>query len=273
MKPESHISSAAERKSKLTFSNILIAILVVINILPVLAPIFQHWGWELPAKVIYFIYSFMCHQIHWRSLHVYDHQCAWCARDMAIWGGVLFTAVAIKVLKIKGIKWYQILPFMIPIALDGGIQTIASVFGITGGSSAATATPLYVSTNLMRAITGGIFGIGLGAVLMPIALEIENIKLKEKFTLFRSKIQLPYWAILPAIMALILALYMVFIQIWGATSSTVLPSNFLDSEVKAPSYGSEIIERRANGICPIRVDAKSDDISSTLALDCFFGEQ
>ena len=31
--------------------------------LPVLAPVLMQIGWKLPADAIYFIYSFLCHQL------------------------------------------------------------------------------------------------------------------------------------------------------------------------------------------------------------------
>lgn len=141
--------------------NIFLVVLVFLNIVPWLAPVFLHFGWHGPAKVIYRIYSFFCHQIAWRSMHVYDHQCAWCARDTAIWGAFLMVAVLIKFRKTKGFKWYWMIPFIIPIALDGGIQTIATVFGYDSEE------PVYISTNFMRMMTGSIFGIGLGMTLLP----------------------------------------------------------------------------------------------------------
>ncbi|MBW8011926.1 MAG: DUF2085 domain-containing protein [Chloroflexi bacterium] len=42
--------------------------------LPFLAPVFMKLGWEAPAKGIYFIYSFFCHQLPQRSLFFFGEQ-------------------------------------------------------------------------------------------------------------------------------------------------------------------------------------------------------
>lgn len=39
--------------------------------LPFLAPVFMHAGLVGEAKIIYFIYSWMCHQLHERSYFFY----------------------------------------------------------------------------------------------------------------------------------------------------------------------------------------------------------
>lgn len=39
--------------------------------LPFLAPVFMHLGWTAPAKAIYFVYSFLCHQLPERSFFLF----------------------------------------------------------------------------------------------------------------------------------------------------------------------------------------------------------
>jgi len=250
---------------KFKFSNILIGFLVILNILPVLAPIFMHFNLVLPAKAIYFVYSFACHQIHWRSLHIYNYQCAWCARDTAIWFGVLVAVILVKLYKLKGLKWYQVAPFIIPIALDGGIQTIASFFTVGG------APPIYVSTNLMRAVTGSIFGIGLGLAIMPVAMQLELTELKTKIQLFKNKISLNQFQLMCLAFSGIMVVYVLMVQIWGITSTTNKPANFLDYAVKAPINNSLVIERRKDGICPIELNSVTGaGLNDPFALKCFF---
>lgn len=140
--------------------------LFVLNIAPILAPIFAHFGLKVPAKVIYFIYSFTCHQFHWRSLHIFDHQCAWCTRDTFIWGAIFVVALLVRLYKVKALKWYWLIPFVIPIALDGVIQTIATVLGFEDDN------PLYMSTNPIRMLTGATFGTGLALWMMPTMQQI-----------------------------------------------------------------------------------------------------
>jgi uncharacterized membrane protein len=43
-------------------------------ILPFLAPVFMEIGWTLPGHSIYFIYSFLCHQLPERSFFLFGHQ-------------------------------------------------------------------------------------------------------------------------------------------------------------------------------------------------------
>ena len=52
----------------LLFVNLLIAVWVV---LPWLAPVFMHWGWEGAAGAIYFLYSLQCHQLPERSFFLF----------------------------------------------------------------------------------------------------------------------------------------------------------------------------------------------------------
>lgn len=161
--------SKLEDKLTKNIFNYFIYFLIVLNILPFLAPIFSYLGLTFLSEPIYFIYSFTCHQFHWRSIHIYDRQVAWCARDTFIWMSFLLVCLALKYDFLpKGLKWYWILPFMVPIALDGGFQTISTMLGFSSD------THLYLSTNFMRMVTGSIFGIGLGLVIAPFLKEEQD---------------------------------------------------------------------------------------------------
>ena len=46
----------------------------VFLILPFLAPVFMHAGWDKPAQLIYFIYSTQCHQMAQRSFFLFGPQ-------------------------------------------------------------------------------------------------------------------------------------------------------------------------------------------------------
>ena len=48
-----------------------ILIFSLINGLPFAAPLFIEIGWEFPARIIYFIYSFLCHQLPQRSYFLF----------------------------------------------------------------------------------------------------------------------------------------------------------------------------------------------------------
>jgi hypothetical protein len=65
----------------LFFVNVLIAIWVG---LPWLAPVLMDWGWTSAAKVIYFIYSFQCHQLPERSFFLFGGQAMYSLTEIQI---------------------------------------------------------------------------------------------------------------------------------------------------------------------------------------------
>jgi len=224
------------------FLNILIVFLLILNLLPILAPIFAHLGFNLPAKIIYFIYSFLCHQLHWRSLHIYDYQCAWCTRDMFLWGSILLAAILVKKFNIKGLQWFWMIPFTLPIALDGGIQTVATLFGFGSGQ------PVYMSTNFLRMLTGSIFGTGVGLWLLP---AFKN-NTKQNLAALRNLTNLSALkATLKVALVVIFTLfiiYLIFIIIWQLTSTQYPPENVMDLAVRTPAELKDWLVRRAHGI-------------------------
>lgn len=258
--------------------NIFLTFLLFVNGLPFLAPIFLKLSevsqiFTLPANAIYFLYSMLCHQFHHRSIHLFDNQLAWCTRDVGIWMGMLIGAVAIKYLGVKGIKWYWVIPFTIPIALDGGIQTVATFLEI--GVTGATGDPLYISNNLARFVTGMLFGLGASLWLSQTILNSlePNKSAQPKLDietevsvgapgtrLFAELIKTSFRRVSLLFAGLILV-YVGLVGLWDITSQEYLPSDALDTAVKTPA--TDFFERRVNGACPAGVD----DI---LALDCFF---
>ncbi len=53
---------------------VTLIILGVWNLLPWLAPVLMHLGWELPAQGIYWLYVFFCHQLPTRSWFLFGPQ-------------------------------------------------------------------------------------------------------------------------------------------------------------------------------------------------------
>lgn len=252
--------------------NWFLLVLVLLNLLPVLAPVFLVWGeqhvfFKNFAKVIYLVYSFTCHQFAHRSLHIHDTQCAWCARDMGIWGGMLIAGLLAYGGRLKPIKWYWLIVFTIPIAVDAGFQTIATFLEIP--AVGPVGSPIYISNNFTRFITGSIFGIGLslwlstylwdgftdGRILQASNNIIGKISSYVKENILRSFIF--------AIGTMLIG-YIIFVQLWAASSSYNLPSDWLDSAVKTPS--EDFYVRRENAICP----TTSTDLFN---LECLFGSQ
>lgn len=246
-----------------TFYNWYLGIVTALAVLPVIAPLLLKIGLEFPAKMIYLVYSFFCHQFSTRSIHLYDYQYAWCARDTGIWLGVALTAWALKYKKVRAIKWYWIIPFVIPIALDGGLQTIFTMLNITN-SGGLSGIPIYSSNNLVRFLTGSFFGIGLSLFVSGTFLEStqkEESEVKEKFyfkNFFKSK---QVWAV-TKLMGLLLIIYLVTVALWQGTSAKFLPSDFADSAVRLQD--SNFFERRSNGACP------TTGVNDLFNLECFF---
>jgi uncharacterized membrane protein len=244
--------------------NVYLVVLGVVTSLPILAPILLKLSdfspiFYFPAKITYFLYSFFCHQFHHRSIHLFDYQIAWCSRDMGIWLGVLAGAVAIKYLNFRKLRWYWVIPFMIPIALDGVIQTIATMLEI---SPVISGEPIYISNNLVRFLTGSIFGLGLslwlsGVVQGAFAQPSQSGAIKSRLLKFaRSS-----FAQSAVLIAALLSIYVGFIGLWEITSDRYHPSDVLDTAVKTPA--SDFYVRRLNGICP----TTSDDLFNW---QCFF---
>jgi uncharacterized membrane protein len=141
-------------------------------VLPFIAPILAHYGYKRLSNFIYEIYSFMCHQKAHRSLFIFDEQCAWCVRDTFIWTAMFITWLfVLKGKDFKPISWKVAVLFGLPMALDGGIQLVGTVMSIFNGY-----TPFYESTNTIRAITGTLFGVGVGLFLLGrMKNELENL--------------------------------------------------------------------------------------------------
>jgi uncharacterized membrane protein len=148
-------------------------------VLPFLAPIFMQAGMTVPARLIYGVYSFTCHQLPDHSYFLFaenpaplapeladagappatdlfgfrkyigddqfGYKVALCERDIAIYGSVLvgglIFAVVRRRLRPPSIKVYLL--FLIPIAVDG----LSQLFG------------LRESNWWLRTVTGAIFGL------------------------------------------------------------------------------------------------------------------
>lgn len=253
-----------KKNSLEVFYNWYLATLTVLVSLPILAPILLKLGLTFPAKIIYLIYSFFCHQFATRSIHIYDLQYAWCSRDTGIWLGMALTAWALKYRKVKPIKWYWVLPFVVPIALDGGIQTIFTMLNLSY-SGGLSGIPIYSSNNLVRFLTGAFFGIGLslwisGTFIEDLIKDDEQEEKKEvKLVKKLFNRQVKFVALL---MGVLLSFYLFSVAIWKVTSISILPTDIADSAVKLQN--SNFFERRADAVCPTH---GAEDIFS---FECFF---
>ncbi len=236
--------------------NIYLGIVTTFFSLPILAPIFLKLGWILPAKVIYLVYSFFCHQFSSRSINVFDFQYAWCARDTGIWFGILLTAILVRIGLLRSIKWYWIIPFVIPMALDGGFQTIFTIFNLDP-NGILVGNPIYVSSNFTRFVTGAMFGVGLGWWMAIQVKTIAKIEI-DRFNFSR-------YLKLVIVAAPIFIGYFALVQVWNVTSQVNKPLDALDFAVKTPR--GNFFARRENGICP------TENVGDLVNLDCFLGRK
>jgi len=224
--------------------------LLIINGLPFLAPLFLKLSeisviFIFPAKLVYLVYSFFCHQFHHRSVHLFDFQVAWCTRDMGIWLGMLTGAVLVRYFGFRGFKWYWVIPLLIPIALDGGGQTVATIF--TVDLYGPTGDPLYISNNLIRFTTGAIAGLGTSLWLSNSVLEAFEEGDKKYSKRLLSWLKKPrHWLV--AGTTFLILVYAALVGMWSMTSTEYQPVDLLDSGVKTPK--EDFFQRRANGVCP-----------------------
>lgn len=229
--------------------NIYLAGLSALTILPILAPLLMWLGITPLAKAIYFIYEFFCHQFAVRSIYLADYQYAACVRCMGIYIGLTLTAFAVKKFKSNGIKWYWVSIFVLPLILDGSIQTISTILGNTSGVS-------YLSNNFTRFITGSLFGIGISLWISPIIMHNGNKFIREKFQLkFLSNRAIPLFLTT-------LVIYISLVSLWSL-SSEYKPTNFVDNIPKVES--GDFFLRRKDAVCP----ASPPDF---LAIDCFLNK-
>lgn len=123
------------------------------------APILKHYGYNNISNIIYFLYSFVCHQKPERSFFILGEQMAFCSRDTFLFLGLQIVSIlALFKITLKiNIKNWILLVLALPMILDGSIQLIAEVISI-----ATNASPFYESTNILRSITGIFFGFSVG---------------------------------------------------------------------------------------------------------------
>jgi uncharacterized membrane protein len=196
----------AETNEKLnqTTSNVVVWFarhwLAIINLmwgvyllLPFLAPFLLEIGLVGPARIIYSVYGFFCHQLPDHSYFLYSagqevaptaaslqaggmpaglslfqerrflgnaevgYKVAICQRDVAIYGSIFLAGISYGLLRgrVRGINWKIFALLTLPMAVDG----LTQMFG------------WRESTWLLRSITGAIFGFAAVWLLYPFIQE------------------------------------------------------------------------------------------------------
>jgi uncharacterized membrane protein len=148
-------------------------LLGAVNLLPFLAPVFMRLGWDGPARLIYAIYSPMCHQMAQRSFFLFGVQpmyniaelpviltgnklaemealravigsadlgwkVAWSDRMVSMFGGLWLAGILYGLLRqrrvIKPLTLVGFALLLLPMLIDGGTHLISdAVGGLRGG--------------------------------------------------------------------------------------------------------------------------------------------
>ncbi|MCI0556034.1 MAG: DUF2085 domain-containing protein [Anaerolineae bacterium] len=149
----------------LLFVNLLIALWVG---LPWLAPVFMNLGWSSAAKVVYFLYSFQCHQLPERSYFLFGRQAmyslaeiqtawqtttdpftlrqfignpemgwkvAWSDRMVSMYTSILFGGLLYGFVRKyqRPISFWTFAMLLLPMVIDGGTHMISDLEGIGQG--------------------------------------------------------------------------------------------------------------------------------------------
>lgn len=152
--------------------------------LPFLAPVFMQIGWQIPGKAIYFIYSFLCHQLPQRSFFLFGPQTmyslsevqanlqntinplilrqfignpdmgwkvAWSDRMVFMYGSILIFGWLWWPLRrrIKQLPLWGFILLLMPMAMDGSSHLISDLAGFGQGFR-------YTNTWLAE-LTGNVF--------------------------------------------------------------------------------------------------------------------
>jgi uncharacterized membrane protein len=137
-------------------------------VLPFLAPAFMQIGWNGPARVIYLIYSWLCHQLPQRSYFLFGPKMtyslaevqsawqdttnmwilrqfignpemgwkvAWSDRMVSMFTSTwLFGLLWWPILRrLKRLPWWGLVLFLLPMALDGASHSLSDLAGIGQG--------------------------------------------------------------------------------------------------------------------------------------------
>ena len=151
--------------------NWFLAFLIVYGLwvfVPFLAPVFMHLGWSAAGQVVYFIYSFFCHQLPERSFFWFGEKSmyslseiqsvwqntanplilrkfignetmgwkiAWSDRMISFYTSVWLFAVIWYTFrrKIKPISWWGFVLLLLPLVVDGGTHAISDLASIGQG--------------------------------------------------------------------------------------------------------------------------------------------
>jgi uncharacterized membrane protein len=153
--------------------------------LPFLAPVFIHIGWKGAGNAIYFIYSFLCHQLPERSFFLFGHKLTYSLQEIHATGQITTNIILLRKfignsamgwkvawsdrmvsmftsLWAFGLLWWPLrkrLPkiplwgfilFLLPMAVDGGTHFLSDFSGIGQGFRDMNLWLATLSQNIFR---------------------------------------------------------------------------------------------------------------------------
>jgi len=153
-------------------------------LLPFLAPFFMAIGWDAPGKVIYWIYSFLCHQLPQRSYFLFGSKISYSLSEIqAVWENTnnivilrqfvgnpqmgwkvawsdrmvsMFTSIWLLGMiwglfkkKIKQLPLWGFILLLLPMAIDGTTHFISDLAGIGQGFRDTNTWLIPMTSNLM----------------------------------------------------------------------------------------------------------------------------
>jgi uncharacterized membrane protein len=203
------VVSAAARRWRVIFGIVFGSVVLA----PFLAPVLMQLGLSEPASLVYFVYSFLCHQLPERSFFLFGPQAmysleelqkagadptnmfvlrkfigspelgwkvAWSDRMVWMYSSMLVFGLLWRPIlnKAKGLPWWGLALFLVPMAVDGTSHFISDLAGIGQGFRASNAwlaeltgyafSPSFYAgdafgsfNSWIRLLTGFLFGLGV----------------------------------------------------------------------------------------------------------------
>lgn len=198
---------------------ILSLFFIVYVTFPIMAPYFLQSDTPQVGWWIHTVYHFGCHQRPERSLFFYGDKISYssseleafgyqgsiigypfvgnteigfktalCVRDLFLYSSMGITGILICAnrLRVSINKWLIVFGIM-PMVLDGGIQFISEFLYYSQSRwGLELAKPFYISNNVTRALTGTLFGITFGIILIG---ELKKVLTEEQEWNKRNKLQ------------------------------------------------------------------------------------
>jgi len=139
------------------------------------APVAKANSLESVSSPIYAFFSYLCHQIDSRSLHLQGEKLAVCSRCFGVYAGLLIGFLAYPLW--RGIDDLREIPkfWLFLACVPAGVDWSLTIFGI------------WDNTHLSRLVTGALLGFACGTFIVPAIIEITRNFALRRGTLTRSK--------------------------------------------------------------------------------------